>query len=125
MTDSHPRTETTFTINPGDIIEIPPEAVKYFHRPFPRYTLPLDRDIAQPRIIRIHQVDADSDTWRFPHNSIEKGYGLVVFAPMPSPEGGKIRVALRDPSSVCCTPLEEHAEQQIAGVQALLQSENY
>ncbi|MFA6392372.1 MAG: hypothetical protein WCW66_06585 [Patescibacteria group bacterium] len=109
MADSHTK-EKCFTINLGDIIDIPPEAVPYFHRPSLRDTPPLDHEIAQPRIIRIHQVDTDSDTWRFPHNSIEKGHGLVVFAPPLPPEGGKIRVAIRDHASVCAVPLDRYEE---------------
>lgn len=96
----------TFSINPGDIIHVPPEAVQFFHRPMPRFNPPKDIHSAcvQPMMVRLHQTS--SGKWRFPKNSAEKGKGLVMFSPAIASVGGHIQVLLRDPQSVCSVHLD-------------------
>ena len=110
MNDPHPHSNRTrlFTINPGDIITVPPEAIPFFHRPQPRFHPPLDHDCAQPKMVRLQQPDTSQDRWRFPANSHEKGNGLVMFGPALPPEGGKIRVIFRDATDVCAVSLDQY-----------------
>ena len=100
-----PHHNTSFTINPGDIIHVPSESVRFFHKPKHRFHSPSDTPCVQPMMVRLHQPDDSCDRWDFPANSWEKGHGLVMFGPELPPEGGEIRVLFRDRKCVCtCLP---------------------